>query len=67
MEIIVRNGDIEKALKMLKKKIQKEGLLGEIKKRRYYDKPSVKMRKKRIEAAKRRAKSARKKTPSYRR
>lgn len=60
LEIKVEKGGIEKALQVLKRTLQKDGLFGEIKKRRYYDKPSVKLRKKRIEAAKRRAKQARK-------
>ena len=59
MEIRVNNNDVEKALKVLKRLIQKEGLLGEIKKRRFYEKPSVKMRRKQREAQKRRLKNAR--------
>jgi len=39
--------------------MQKEGLLGELKKRQYYEKPSVKMRRKQREAQKRKLKSAR--------
>lgn len=58
MEIKV-NGDLEKALKILKRKLQNEGLFGEIKKRRYYEKPSVKLKSKRREAQRRRAKSRR--------
>ena len=36
----VRCGNLEKAMRVLKKKVQKEGLLREIKERQYYRKPS---------------------------
>ncbi|GAB4389635.1 MAG: hypothetical protein Kow0025_16210 [Thermodesulfovibrionales bacterium] len=61
MEIQV-NGNLEKAIKVLKSKLQKDGLLGELKRRRYYDKPSVKLKAKRREAQKRRAKGAKRRT-----
>ena len=60
MEIKVHDNDVEKAIKVLKRLIQKEGLLGELKKRRFYEKPSVKLRRKQREAQKRRLKSSRK-------
>ena len=60
LEIKVQDNDVEKALKVLKRLIQKEGLLGELKKRRFYEKPSVKLRRKQREAQKRRLKSSRK-------
>ncbi len=56
MEIRVQSQNIEKALRDLKKKIQLDGLMGELKKRRHYEKPSVKKKNKRIEAEKRRRK-----------
>ena len=56
MEIRVQSQNIEKALRDLKKKIQVDGLMGEIKKRRHYEKPSVKKKNKQIEAEKRRRK-----------
>jgi small subunit ribosomal protein S21 len=59
LEIKVNDNDVERALKALKREIQKDGLLGEIKKRRYYEKPSVKLRRKQREAQKRRLKSLR--------
>ena len=52
----VRVGDnesIESALKRFKKKIQKAGILSEIKRRERYEKPSVK-RKRKSEAARKR-------------
>ncbi len=56
MEIRVQSQNIEKALRDLKKKIQVDGLMGELKKRRHYEKPSVKKKLKRLEAEKRRRK-----------
>ena len=56
MEIRVQSRDIEKALRTLKKKLQLDGLFGELKKRRHYEKPSVKKKNKQLEAEKRRRK-----------
>ena len=56
MEIRVQSQNIEKALRDLKKKLQLDGLMGELKKRRHYEKPSVKKKNKRLEAEKRRRK-----------
>ncbi|MBI4682847.1 MAG: 30S ribosomal protein S21 [Nitrospirae bacterium] len=57
MEIKVRGNNIEKAIRDLKIKLQKEGIFRELKKRRYYEKPSVKEKRKRIEARKKRMKA----------
>ncbi len=59
MEIRVNGNDVERALKLLKRQLQKDGLLKELKKRRYYEKPSVKIKTKQREAQKRRVKTAR--------
>jgi small subunit ribosomal protein S21 len=59
LEIRVSGNDVEKALKLLKRQLQKDGLLKELKKRRFYEKPSVKEKSKQREARKRRARSAR--------
>lgn len=49
----VRMGEsIEKALRILKKKLDKEGVIKTAKARRFYDKPSVKKRAKSKAAAK---------------
>ncbi len=56
LEIKVFSRDIEKALRNLKKKLQVDGLFGELKKRRFYEKPSVKKKTKQLEAEKRRRK-----------
>ncbi|MEE8329007.1 MAG: 30S ribosomal protein S21 [Thermodesulfovibrionia bacterium] len=59
MEVKVYGNDVEKAIKVLKRQIQKEGLLKEIKIRSYYEKPSVKEKRKRIDALKKRKKALR--------
>lgn len=59
MEIRVDDRDVEKALKVLKRKLQKDGLMGDLKRRRFYEKPSVKLKTKQRQAQKKRAKSAR--------
>jgi small subunit ribosomal protein S21 len=40
----VQHGDLEKALRKLKKKVQNEGVFQEIKKREHFTKPSEKKR-----------------------
>ena len=46
--------NIEKAIKVLKKKMQLEGVQKELKLRRFYQKPSVRRKRKRFEANRRR-------------
>jgi small subunit ribosomal protein S21 len=59
LEVKVYDNDIEKAIKILKRQIQKEGLFKEIKKRSFYEKPSEKEKRKRIEARKKKMKAMR--------
>ncbi len=59
MEVRVNGNDISKALRLLKRTVEKEGLFRELKRRRFYEKPSVKKRRKQREAQKRRVKTAR--------
>ncbi|MCX5875606.1 MAG: 30S ribosomal protein S21 [Deltaproteobacteria bacterium] len=49
MEIEVR-GDIEQAIRLLKKKMQLDGMKKELKRREYYEKPSAKRRRKQAES-----------------
>ena len=42
----VRGGNVEKAMRVLKKKLQKDGLFKELRMRQYYEKPSAKKRRK---------------------
>ncbi len=57
----VRDGEsFENALKRFKKQCEKAGILSEIRKREYYEKPSVKKKKKALAAKKRALKKLRK-------
>ena len=56
VEVEVRDS-LEKAMKILKQKMSKEGILQEIKRRRYYEKPSVKRKRKSAQARKKRLKA----------
>lgn len=55
MEVVVSH-NIEKAMKILKRKLIKEGLFKELKSRRYYEKPSEKRKRKEKEARKKQRK-----------
>jgi len=44
VSVEVRNGDINKALKVFKKRVEQSGHLNELKDRRYYVKPTTKRR-----------------------
>jgi len=66
LEIKVSGNDIEKAIKLLKRKLEKDGLMGELKKRRFYEKPSDKMKTKQREARKRKIKNKNRKMQSRR-
>jgi small subunit ribosomal protein S21 len=51
MEVVVSH-NIEKAMKILKRKLIKEGLFKELKSRRYYEKPSERRKRKEKESRK---------------
>ncbi len=57
MEVKVIDNQIEQALKVLKREMLKGGLFKEMKKRAYYEKPSVKRKRKQAEARKKRMKA----------
>ena len=59
MEVKVFDNQLEKALKDLKRKLAKEGIMKELKRRRFYEKPSLKKKTKQKEARKRRQKNQR--------
>ena len=52
-------GDLEYAIRQLKKKLQIDGVKRELKRREYYEKPSIKRKKKSIAARKRAIKTTR--------
>lgn len=49
LSVEVRNDDVNKALRMFKKKVQESGILQELKEREFYEKPTTK--RKRAKAA----------------
>lgn len=59
MEVTVTGRDIEKAIRDLKRKIQRDGIFRELKNRRFYEKPSLKKKRKQLEARRRKAKALR--------
>jgi small subunit ribosomal protein S21 len=60
LQIIVRDNNIDQALKALKKKMQREGIFREMKLRGHYEKPSEKRARERAEAVRRYRKLQRK-------
>jgi len=60
MQVIVRDNNIDQALRVLKKKMQREGLFREMKARRAYEKPSERRAREKSEAIRRSRKAARK-------
>ena len=60
MQVVVRENNVEQALRALKKKMQREGIFREMKARRSYEKPSEKRARQKAEAVRRSRKLARK-------
>jgi small subunit ribosomal protein S21 len=56
----VRDNNVDQALRVLKKKMQREGVFREMKQRKYYEKPSEKRVREQAEAVRRARKLARK-------
>ena len=59
MKVEVRNGNVDKAIRVLKKKIQKDGMMRELRQRQYYEKPTLKRQRKLKESLRRVAKENR--------
>ena len=60
MQIIVRDNNVDQALRALKKKLQREGVYREMKLRRHYEKPSEKRAREKAAAVRRARKMERK-------
>ncbi|MCH7540182.1 MAG: 30S ribosomal protein S21 [Proteobacteria bacterium] len=60
VQVVVRDNNIDQALRALKKKMQREGVFREMKLRRSYEKPSERKARERAEAVRRARKLARK-------
>jgi small subunit ribosomal protein S21 len=61
LQVLVRDNNIDQALRVLKKKMQREGVFREMKQRRSYEKPSERKNREKSEAIRRARKLARKK------
>jgi small subunit ribosomal protein S21 len=61
LQVLVRDNNVDQALKALKKKMQREGIFREMKLRNYYEKPSERRVREKAEAVRRARKLARKK------
>lgn len=60
MQVLVRDNNVDQALRVLKKKLQREGVFREMKARRAYEKPSEKRNREKQAAVRRAHKLARK-------
>jgi small subunit ribosomal protein S21 len=60
MQVFVRDNDVNSALRVLKKKMQREGTFREMKLRRHYEKPSERKAREKAEGLRRRRKMLRK-------
>ena len=59
IEVVVRDNNVDKALRVLKKKLQKDGLFRELRLRQHFEKPSLKKQRKLKESLRRIAKEKR--------
>ena len=64
MQVFVRDRNVDQALKVLKKKMQREGLFRELKLRNSHEKPSERRAREKAEAVSRARKLARKRAQS---
>ncbi|MHA6692918.1 30S ribosomal protein S21 [Devosia sp. A449] len=60
MQVQVRDNNIDQALRVLKKKLQREGVFREMRRRAYYEKPSERRQREATQAVNRARKEARK-------
>jgi small subunit ribosomal protein S21 len=60
LQVLVRDNNVDQAMRVLKKKMQREGIFREMKRRRSYEKPSERRVREKAEAVRRIRKLARK-------
>jgi small subunit ribosomal protein S21 len=60
LQVFVRENNVDQALRVLKKKMQREGVFREMKRRKAYEKPSERKTREKAEAIRRARKAARK-------
>ncbi len=53
MQVLVRDNNVDQALRVLKRKMQREGVFREMKRRRFYEKPSEKSAREKSEGIRR--------------
>lgn len=59
--VVIRpNEPLDKMMRVFKKQVEKAGIIGDLKKKMHYEKPSIRLKKKSIAARKRRLKQMRK-------
>jgi small subunit ribosomal protein S21 len=61
VQVLVRDNNVDQAMKALKKKMQREGIFREMKLRDFFEKPSVKRAREKAEGVRRARKLQRKK------
>ncbi|MDF3062948.1 MAG: hypothetical protein K0S06_3057 [Microvirga sp.] len=60
LQVLVRDNNVDQALRVLKKRMQREGIFREMKQRKAYEKPSERKTREKAEAIRRARKAARK-------
>jgi len=60
LQVLVRDNNVDQALRVLKKRMQREGIFREMKQRSFYEKPSERRVREKAEAIRRMRKVARK-------
>jgi small subunit ribosomal protein S21 len=60
VQVFVRDNNVDQALRVLKKKLQREGFFRELKRKKSYEKPSERKNRQKAEAIRRTRKAARK-------
>jgi small subunit ribosomal protein S21 len=60
VQVLVRDNNVDQALRVLKKKMQREGVFREMRQRKAYEKPSERKTREKAEAVRRARKAARK-------
>ena len=60
LQVLVRDNNVDQALRVLKKKMQREGIFREMKQRKAYEKPSERKTREKAEAVRRARKAERK-------
>ena len=59
LTVTVQGENVDKALRTLKRRLQKEGVLKDMRSKRFYEKPSVKKKRKQKDAERKRRKALR--------